>query len=564
MAGQSRKWMILVATTWIQAFTGTNFDFSSYSSDLKTALGISQVQLNYLSVASHMGKAFGWCSGVSLRYVPLWSVMFMAAFMGLFGYGVQWLLIQQIISLPYVLVFFMSLLAGCSICWFNTVCYVLCIGNFQSNRALALALTISFNGVSAALYTLIANAIDSDDDTLYPFLNAIVPLFTSGIALIPVLRQPPPQQLPPDAIKRDSRIFLFLNAVAVFTGLYLLILNPLSYVSYRARLLLAGAILLLVLPLCLPGIVYARDWACRVISSRISLNGSTFGLVDVDDLELHKELIGSEPAGINAPMNGNGNRSTFILRAKDGCCGNVMEKDQLTVLGEEHSARVLLRRWDFWLYYLAYLCGGTIGLVYSNNLGQISQSLGYGSQTTAFVTLYSSCSFFGRLLAAVPDFLRDKIYFARTGWLAIALIPTPIAFILLATSGNEAILRTGTGLIGLSSGFVFSAAVSVTSELFGPNSAGVNHNILITNIPIGSLLYGLLAALVYDAGAETTARESMLGDATICMGRKCYQQTFIWWACISVVGLASSILLFLRTKPAYDRFERNRNRTEFS
>lgn len=310
-------------------------------------------------------------------------------------------------------VFFLSLLAGCSICWFNTVCYVLCIRNFQSNRALALALTISFNGVSAALYTLIANAINSNDDSLYLFLNAIVPLFTSGVALIPVLRQPPPEQLPPDAIKRDSRIFLFLNGIAVLTGLYLLLLNPLSYVSYRARLLLAGAILLLVLPLCLPGIVYAREWARRVISSSFGLNGSTFSLVDVDDLELHKELIGSEPAGVNAPMNGNGNRSTFLLRAKDGCCGNVMEKDQLTILGEEHSARLLVRRWDFWLYYLAYLCGGTVGLVYSNNLGQISQSLGYSSQTTSFVNLYSSCSFFGRLLSAGPDFLREYVLTRR-------------------------------------------------------------------------------------------------------------------------------------------------------
>lgn len=104
MAGQSRKWLILVATTWIQAFTGTNFDFSSYSSDLKTVLEITQVQLNYLSVASDMGKAFGWCSGVSLMYLPLWVVMFMAAFMGLFGYGLQWLVIQRIITLPYFLV----------------------------------------------------------------------------------------------------------------------------------------------------------------------------------------------------------------------------------------------------------------------------------------------------------------------------------------------------------------------------------------------------------------------------------------------------------------------------
>lgn len=108
MVGESRKWMILVVTTWIQAFTGTNFDFSSYSSDLKTVLGISQVQLNYLSVASDMGKALGWCSGVSLMYLPLWVVMFMAALMGLFGYGLQWFVIERMITLPYVLVCLIS------------------------------------------------------------------------------------------------------------------------------------------------------------------------------------------------------------------------------------------------------------------------------------------------------------------------------------------------------------------------------------------------------------------------------------------------------------------------
>lgn len=108
MVGESRKWMILVVTTWIQAFTGTNFDFSSYSSELKTVLGISQVQLNYLSVASDMGKALGWCSGVSLMYLPLWVVMFMAALMGLFGYGLQWFVIERMITLPYVLVCLLS------------------------------------------------------------------------------------------------------------------------------------------------------------------------------------------------------------------------------------------------------------------------------------------------------------------------------------------------------------------------------------------------------------------------------------------------------------------------
>lgn len=108
MLNQPGQWVVLVAAIWIQAFAGTNFDFPSYSSDLKAALGMSQVELNYLAVASDLGKAFGWCSGVALLYFPLWVVMFMAASMGFLGYGLQWLLLQRIVSLPYSMVCFHS------------------------------------------------------------------------------------------------------------------------------------------------------------------------------------------------------------------------------------------------------------------------------------------------------------------------------------------------------------------------------------------------------------------------------------------------------------------------
>lgn len=87
-----------------------------------------------------------------------------------------------------------------------------------------------------------------------------------------------------------------------------------------------------------------------------------------------------------------------------GAFNMLLEKDRLTELGEEHSAWMLVARCDFWIYYIAYFCGGTIGLVYSNNLGQICQSLGYGLEITEeLVTIYSTCSFFGRLISAVPD-----------------------------------------------------------------------------------------------------------------------------------------------------------------
>lgn len=129
--------------------------------------------------------------------------------------------------------------------------------------------------------------------------------------------------------------------------------------------------------------------------------GSRFLLVnDDDDDDDHYEDLGGDaipdvPDADNMVENGVG-----------GCLDMVMKSDRLGLLEEEHDAKRLLRRIDFWLYYFAYLCGGTIGLVYSNNLGQIAQSLGLESSTSTLITLYSSFSFFGRLLSAAPDFLR--------------------------------------------------------------------------------------------------------------------------------------------------------------
>lgn len=123
-------------------------------------------------------------------------------------------------------------------------------------------------------------------------------------------------------------------------------------------------------------------------------------------------------------------------------------------------------------------------------------------------------------------------------------------------------IQVGTALVGLSSGFIFAAAVSITSELFGPNGVGVNHNILITNIPIGSLVYGFLAAMVYDSNA--TAGAGLMGESLVCTGKECYFLTFVGWGCISLVGLGSSVILFLRTRHAYQRFETSRRSTILS
>ncbi|ESQ49983.1 hypothetical protein EUTSA_v10020429mg [Eutrema salsugineum] len=524
MVQRWRRWTVLVAAIWIQAFTGTNFDFAAYSSDMKSSLGFSQSRLNYMAVASDLGKALGWSSGFAIAYFPVSAVLFAAAGMGLVGYGVQWLAIADVIDLPYALVVGCCSLAGLSICWFNTVCFILCVRHFESNHSLALSLVVSFNGISAALYTLGHEAIcaeSSSSSDIYLLLNSLIPLIVSVLALWPVLTNPDSSEPDTSRSRDETPIFVVFNVLALITCFYLLLPSSNTCLASSPRWHFLGAIALLLFPLFVPFLDPALQSCFRQRSS---------GYEKVVNLE--------EPKS------------------------NEEEECDKLGLGDEHSLEMLVRRLEFWLYYTAYFCGGTIGLVYSNNLGQIAQSLGQSSSNAkSLVTLFSAFSFLGRLLSSAPDFTRKKLdYLTRTGWFTISLLPTPLAFFILAYSSKTyqtALLQVATALIGLSSGFVFAAAVSITSDLFGRNSVGVNQNILITNIPIGSLFYGYMAGSVYETNASL-GTQSVVSDSVVCVGSNCYFITFLFWACLSVLGFVCSLFLFIRTRPVYHRLEENR------
>ncbi|KAH0850436.1 hypothetical protein HID58_095483 [Brassica napus] len=92
-----------IQTVLIQAFTGRT-SISQLTLRFEIAVfGDIAVQLNYLAVASDLGKVFGVVVGACVDVFPaLDGVLFTAAFMGSFGYGVQWLVITNFVSLPYM------------------------------------------------------------------------------------------------------------------------------------------------------------------------------------------------------------------------------------------------------------------------------------------------------------------------------------------------------------------------------------------------------------------------------------------------------------------------------
>ena len=124
--------------------------------------------------------------------------------------------------------------------------------------------------------------------------------------------------------------------------------------------------------------------------------------------------------------------------------------------------------------------------------------------------------------------------------MASLMAPMACAFFLLLHPGNP-FLYASTAIIGTCTGAIASVAVSATSELFGAKNFGVNHNILVSNIPVGSLCFGYFSAFLYQ-------REAAARGSTTCSGASCYKETFTIWGATCVVGTLLCIVLYIRSR----------------
>ncbi|XP_019178729.1 PREDICTED: protein NUCLEAR FUSION DEFECTIVE 4-like [Ipomoea nil] len=512
------QWLSLVAAIWLQAVSGTNTNFPVYSSRLKHLLSISQVQLNNLAFANDAGKLFGWFSGIAALYLPLWLVLLLGSSLGFVGYGVQYLfLVGKIAYLSYWHVFVLTALAGNSICWINTVCYIVAIRNFPSDRQVAVGISTSYVGLSAKIFTDIVEAamnVSSPTDRAHAYLllNSLLPL------IVAVVASPIAREIKIGVSRRLAGGFSVMFAITIATGVYAVITTTLGSEISRKKLLkhlsFAGMAVLLCLPTLVP------------LGQKIT--------------ELCRKKCPIRPKNQVCDHQG----SDFSVGIEGG---EVKEEEQqsqsVIVVVEEVEWKDLVKRGDFWLYFLVYFLGATLGLVYLNNLGQIAESRGF-SNASLLVSLSSSFGFFGRLLPSLYDyfFSMSKNKISRPASIAVMMAPMCGAFFLLLHGGHGC-LYTSTAIIGVCTGAITSVAVSTTTELFGAKNFGVNHNILVTNIPIGSFIFGDFAAYVYKRQGRISG-----GSDGICTGMQCFHTTFVVWGCLCFFGTCLAVLFHSRTR----------------
>ncbi|GAB4824286.1 hypothetical protein Ancab_007173 [Ancistrocladus abbreviatus] len=516
MPPRALQWLSLVGAIWLQSINGTNSNFPAYSSQLKQLLSLSQLQLNNLAFASDAGKLLGLFSGIAALYLPLWLVLLIGSSLGLIGYGLQYLfLVHKISSLSYWHVFFLTVVAGNSICWINTVCYVVTIRNFPLQRQAAVGLTTAYVGLSPMIYTAVVNTLASlsiGKAKVYLLLNSILPLVVGGITTSFL------SSVDVAKAKDGEAGFVIVSVVAIATGIYAIVSN-LGSISYKLSpvINLVGIGICLTMPLLIPLAEYIRGI--------LKENYSGIRERRVCDLS----IVDDEVADQVVVENGG--------REVDGIA-DVPQTDSM----EDIGLKLMLRGLNFWLYFFVYFLGATIGLVYLNNLGQIAESRGY-SNASSLVSLSSAFGFFGRLFPCFLHYVYSRSKNRVPGAASIVATMAPISgacFLLL--NGTNLSLHIGTAIIGACTGAISSISVSVTTELFGTKNFGVNHNVVVANIPIGSFIFGDLAAFFY--------RKERKGNET-CMGVDCYRTTFIIWGTFCSLGTVLALLLHLRTRKFY-------------
>lgn len=214
-------------------------------------------------------------------------------------------------------------------------------------------------------------------------------------------------------------------------------------------------------------------------------------------------------------------------------------------VSEDMNLIQAMRTGDFWLLFIAMVCGLGSGLATINNISQIGESLGYTTvEIDTLVSLLSIWNFLGRFGAGyVSDVLLYKRGFTRPFLMAFTLLIMTAGHIIIA-SGFSGNLYAGSVLVGVCYGSLWSLMPTITSEIFGVGHMGTIFNTIAIGSPVGSYILSVrVIGYIYD--------EEATGEDNSCYGTRCFMLSFFILASVAFFGFLVDLVLFFRTRSFY-------------
>lgn len=558
------KWAGLVAAIWVQAFAGNSAAYANYSSKLKSVLGLTQVQLNYLALFKDLGENVGIMAGLVCNKVPPWVILLVASLEGFLGFGSLWLVASGTINpRPLWQMCIAICVGGNSTTWFNTAVLVTCMRNFPKSRGTIVGFLKGFVGLSGAIFMQIFFSLLDRNAVSLLFFLAVGPsllcLFCMGF-IRPIKLSPGGTSYA--ELEEEQKQFRIIYIICIALAIYLFAAVFVDQFVTNSVVSLIVVIVMFFFLLA-PSVVPLRKIIEAIMFKR--RDGIDLFEAPVSEDPLHRPLImQDEKMGLVGDKGDATNENEEKLSRKSRKAeeedagfllalgeGAVKKKRKRPHRGEDFKLKQALIKADFWLLFFTFFCGVGSAITANDNLSQLGEAQGY-TDVSIFVLLSSIWGFLGRLGGGyVSEHFVRLSSTPRPVWIAASQALLIIAHLLLAFALPYS-LYPAASIVGLCMGVQIAVTVPTVSEIFGLRHFGILYNFIILSDPIGSLLFStLLAGNLYDYEVlqEYTSYEG--ASDMVCTGAHCFRLTFLIMVGVCVVGVVLSIVLFTRLKPVY-------------
>ncbi|KAJ0257349.1 F14 [Hirschfeldia incana] len=517
VAGMRTKWMAMTASIWIQCTLGGSYTFGIYSAILKSSQSYDQSTLDTVSVFKDIGGNVGVLSGLLYTAATFnrrrresdgregrggpWVVILVGAVLSFTGYFLIWASVTGLIRQPPVPVMCLfMLIAAQSLTFLNTANVVSSLENFADYGGTAVGIMKGFVGLSGAMLIQLYETICPGDPESFILLLAIVPSLLS-ILVMPLVRIYETSTV--DEKKNLDGLSTLSLIIAAYLTITITLKSTLGLPSWANTVTLPVLLVLLASPLLI-----------AVRARRDNIEKPCYSPL-VDNVE--ESLVVVE------------DKSSNLLQA--------------------------MRSVDFWLLFLAMVCGMGSGISTINNMRQIGESLRYSIvEINALLSLWNIWNFIGRFGAGyASDALLHKKGWPRPLLMATTLGAMTIGHLIIA-SGFEGNLYVGSVIVGICYGSQWSLMPTITSELFGVKHMGTIYNTISIASPMGSYIFSVrLIGYIYD--------KTIIGEGNTCYGPHCFRLSFVIIASVAFLGFLVSCALVFRTKKLYQQiFEKRLHR----
>lgn len=554
----NNRWLVFVASMWVQSCSGIGYMFGSISPVIKKNMGYNQRQIAMLGVAKDIGDAIGFVAGSLCEVVPIWVVLFIGVVQNFLGYGLVWLSTTHALPKLPLWVLCVCIFVGTNgETYFNTGALVSGVQNFPKSRGPVVGILKGFAGLSGAILTQVYTIFNFPDQASVIFVVAVGPtiVITSVMFIIRPVgghRQ---------ARQSDSTSFYFLYGVCVILAAYLLgvlILQDIANLNQTTIIWLTiGLLVLVLLPVAIPifMVFFSSSKLENVYEERLlnedqKQDGNEMILSEVEDEKGSEiDLLSAQERQTRM----NHLQAKLVQAAADGAVRVKRRKGPRR--GEDFTLMQALVKADFLLMFFSLVLASGSGLTIIDNLGQMCQSLGY-ENPHIFVSMISIWNFLGRVGGGYfSEIIVRKYAYPRPVAMAGVQVVMAGSLFYYAMGAPGAIYVISV-VMGLCYGAHWAIVPSAASELFGLKSFGAIYNFLTLASPAGSLIFsGVIASGIYDYEAKKqrslTHHVFHENEELTCYGTICYSVTCGILSALCIIAVSLSMTVVYRTKRVY-------------